>query len=245
VNTLRARRVEASGEHEYEPVHGLPDDLPAGEHLLWQGTPDWRRLAIEAFHLRKLAIYFAALLVWRVSNALLDGGGAAGALASLVWPLPLALTGLALVAAVAWLSARTTVYTLTNRRVVMRLGIVLTITFNLPLRRIESAALQRGSNGSGDISLLIAEPQRIAYLHLWPHARAWHVKRTQPMLRALSDVQAPARLLADALQASLAAAAAGQPSLPTQAAGGSAPAAPGQLHAGQTRGPGARLPLAA
>ena len=36
----------------------------------------------------------------------------------------------------AWLSARTTMYTLTNKRVVMRIGIVLTVSFNLPLRAI-------------------------------------------------------------------------------------------------------------
>jgi hypothetical protein len=42
----------------------------------------------------------------------------------------------------AWLSARTTVYTITDKRVVMRIGIVLSLTFNLPLRQIESAGLK-------------------------------------------------------------------------------------------------------
>ena len=40
----------------------------------------------------------------------------------------------------------------------------------------------------------------IAYVHLWPHARPWHVRRTQPMLRALPD----ARLVASVLSAALA-----------------------------------------
>ena len=34
-------------------------------------------------------------------------------------------------------AARTTLYTLTDRRVVMRIGIVLTVAYNLPLVRIE------------------------------------------------------------------------------------------------------------
>ena len=42
----------------------------------------------------------------------------------------------------AWLSARNTVYTITDRRVVMRIGIVLTLTFNLPFKRIAAAGLQ-------------------------------------------------------------------------------------------------------
>ena len=36
----------------------------------------------------------------------------------------------------AWLTSRNTVYTITNKRVVMRIGIVLSVTFNLPLRVI-------------------------------------------------------------------------------------------------------------
>ena len=198
---MKAQRVLATGEHDHEPVHGLPGELPPGEQVLWRGAPDWRLLAVQGFHLRKLALYFALLLAWRGIAVVADGGTAWQAVVALAWPLPLALVALALVAGTAWLSARTTVYTLTNQRVVMRLGIVLSITFNLPLRRLESAALRQAADGSGDICLLLMAPQRIAYLHLWPHARPWQVKRTQPMLRALREVQAPAQLLVDAMRA--------------------------------------------
>jgi len=27
-----------------EPVRGLPEKLPAGERILWQGMPDWHPL---------------------------------------------------------------------------------------------------------------------------------------------------------------------------------------------------------
>ena len=36
---MRAQRIEATGEHDYEPVRGLPGPLPAGEQLIWQGSP--------------------------------------------------------------------------------------------------------------------------------------------------------------------------------------------------------------
>ena len=51
----------------------LPEPLPAGESVLWQGRPEWRGLALRAFHVRMVAIYFALLAVWRVASGLMDG----------------------------------------------------------------------------------------------------------------------------------------------------------------------------
>ncbi|MCB1998648.1 MAG: PH domain-containing protein, partial [Rhodoferax sp.] len=89
-----------------------------------------------------------------------------------------------------------TLYTLTDRRVVMRIGIVLTITFNLPLRRIVAADLRPGPCGTADIALRL-EPggPGIAWLTLWPHARPWRIGRAEPMLRCLPQgEQVAARL---------------------------------------------------
>jgi hypothetical protein len=41
-------------------------------------------------------------------------------------------------------------------------------------------------------------PDRIALLHLWPHARPWRVSRPEPMLRCVPDAAAVARLLTQA-----------------------------------------------
>ena len=46
-------------EHEFEAAHGLPEPLPRGEHILWQGSPDWRTLAVQVMHVRTQAFYFA------------------------------------------------------------------------------------------------------------------------------------------------------------------------------------------
>jgi len=48
-------------EHEFEAAPGLPEPLPATEKILWQGSPDWRLLGNEAFHLKTLSIYFALM----------------------------------------------------------------------------------------------------------------------------------------------------------------------------------------
>ena len=188
--------IQSNGhEHELEPQYGLPERLPATEKILWQGSPDARALARSAFHLRKLALYFAALMALQAANVAADGASMADVLLALVWPAGLSALALLGVWTLAWLTARTAVYTVTDRRVVMRIGIVLTLTFNLPLRTIESAAMRQGSGGHGDIVLALKGPDHSAWLHLWPHARPWHLTRTQPMLRALPQVADVAALL--------------------------------------------------
>ena len=190
---------QQAAEHEFEAEHGLPEPLPRGERLLWQGSPDWRVLAREALHTRMLTGYFAVLLSWRAANVWSNGGSLIDAGVAVLWLLPVAVVAIAVLSALAWLMARTSVYTITDKRVVMRIGIVLNISFNLPHTQIVSAGLRSNADGSGDLTLLLNDADRIAYVHLWPHARPWHLKRTEPMLRALPQVQAVAALLSAAL----------------------------------------------
>jgi hypothetical protein len=198
---MKAQVRPPSHEHEFEAAPGLPEALPRGEKLLWQGGPQWRVLARDAMHVHWIAVYFALMLGWRMVTVIGEGGSTGAALASVMLLLPLALLALGMLLLLAWLVSRTTVYTITDQRVVMRIGIVLTITFNLPYRKIESASLRRNGDGSGDIALVLAPSDRIAYLHLWPHVRPWQLKRTQPMLRAVADSAQVSALLVDAIVA--------------------------------------------
>ncbi len=189
-------------EHEFEPQYGLPERLPVGERIIWQGAPDPRLLAMQAFHWRKLALYFAALLALGAVTLLPESSSLGELMFALRWPLLMVLTALTSVAVLAWLSARTTVYTLTDKRIVMRIGIVLTLTFNLPLSRIESASMRATTGSGGDIVLKLRGPDCIAWFQLWPHVRAWRVNQTEPMLRSLPDAAAVAALLSTAWSAS-------------------------------------------
>lgn len=177
--------MRATHEHEWEAAPGLPSALPAGESILWQGAPDWRSLAVHAFHVRKIALYFALMLAVQALN-LMDS---AGPIEWKPWWVAASLYALALglLAGTAWMSARSTLYTLTNKRVVMRIGIVLTLTFNLPFKRIAGAALKPYAGGRGDIALALYPEDRIGWAHLWPHQRAWHVTHPQPTLRCLPE----------------------------------------------------------
>jgi hypothetical protein len=189
-------------EHEFEPQHGLPEALPADEKILWQGAPDWRLVAVEIFHARKLAIYFALMLTLRAGFVLAEGGGMAEVLSGWAWLAPLAVVAVGIMVALARLSAQTTAYTVTDRRVVLRIGIVLTVTFNIPYRRIEAAGvMRRGKDGHGDLVLTLSPGDRIPILQLWPHARPWQVTRPQPALRGLRNAAEVGRVLTQAWSA--------------------------------------------
>jgi hypothetical protein len=113
------------------------------------------------------------------------------------------MAALAALILLAWLINRSTVYTITNRRVVMRFGVALPMTVNIPFAIVESAALKTRRDGTGDIPLTLTPAQRIAYLHLWPHVRPWQFTRPQPMLRAVPDAARVGAILGDAMSAYL------------------------------------------
>ncbi len=185
-------------EYEFEPQYGLPERLPANEHILWQGSPDAAALAVSAFHLRKLVLYFGLLVLACAWQALVSGAGVLAVLQSVKWIGPLAVVALASVWTLAWMTARTTVYTLTNKRMVLRLGIVLTVAFNLPLRRIAAADIRALDEGFGDITLALQGEDRIAWVHLWPSVRPWRIQKPEPTLRAIADVHTVADQLRSA-----------------------------------------------
>lgn len=185
-------------EHEFEPQYGLPERLPKDETILWQASPDVATLAREAFHIRTLCVYFSALVALRAGMEINAGVDSLGVLLTVKWLLPLSLTALAIVWTLAWLTARTTVYTLTDKRLVMRLGIVLTVTFNLPLNRLGAADLRQHRHGFGDISVSLSADDRIAWVHLWPSARPWHLNRPQPTMRCVADASTLASQLSAA-----------------------------------------------
>jgi len=182
-------------EHEFEAAPGLPEPLPATEKILWQGSPDWRLLGNEAFHLKTLSIYFVLMVALQAVLSWDTALGLSKNLMALLTSALLASIALGLLALTAWLSASTTLYTITDKRIVMRIGIVLTLTFNLPFSRIQAAQIKNSKDGKGNIALDLQGPDRIAYLHLWPHARPWHLKQPQPMLRALPNVTEVGNLL--------------------------------------------------
>jgi hypothetical protein len=187
-------------EHELEPIRGLPELLPRGEHILWQGKPDWKSLAVRALHVRAVFAYFALVFGWSVYAAVGEGSSVGAALFTALRLVPGAFVAAGILSLYAWFVQRTTIYTITNRRVVMRFGIALPMTLNVPFAIIGSAALKVFANGAGDIPLELKGTDRVAYFALWPHARPWWLAKPQPMLRSVPDVRDVAEILSDALR---------------------------------------------
>ena len=187
-------------EYEHEALPGLPEPLPAEERLLWQGGPLWRELAVRALHVRKVGVYFVLLLAWRLSEQVAAGAGAAAMTLAIAKVAVIGGITIALLFLFAWLIARSTVYTITSQRIVMRFGVALPMTINLPFSKIDSVALRTAADGSGDIELNLIAGERIGYVILWPHARPLRFARVRPMLRCIPEVEPAARKLATAMR---------------------------------------------
>jgi hypothetical protein len=187
--------ITALKEHDYEPVPGLPAPLPEGETILWQGAPAWEAFARRAMRVRIVAVYFLVLAVWGIAGRLSSGMPAMEILLATLRLTAMAAGAICLLELFAWLVGRTTLYTITTKRVVMRYGIALPISIQISYRMIETAGAHIWSDGAGDIALTLLPGQRIAYMVLWPHARPWRLLKAQPVLRCIPDAAAVAQTL--------------------------------------------------
>ena len=179
-----------------EPVRGLPERLPPGERLLWQGAPEARLLAARVFHLRALAIYFALLVGGHSALSLRDGAAPGELMTGGIGMLALAVFALGMLGGLALAYAKTSVFSITDRRLVLRFGVALPMVVNIPLRHIQAADMRRYADGSGDIVFSVTPHKTVSYITLWPNVRPWKFLRPQPALRCLADVQGAARTLA-------------------------------------------------
>lgn len=110
-------------EHEIEPVPGLPGYLPEGEDMLWQGRPSARLVARHVLKNRWIAGYFVVLAAWAVLGGLYDGRPVAGIVFSVAVLTALAALVIGMLELFAWAVEKTTLYTITSRRVVIRFGV--------------------------------------------------------------------------------------------------------------------------
>lgn len=182
-----------------EPVRGLPERPPEGEHILWQGKPNAWALTRSALAFWWVMGYFVFLALWRLVAAIdiMPLGQAIGI--SIPFLLLAVIVG-SLLYLTAWVQARATVYTVTNKRVAMRIGAALTVTLNLPYTQIGSADLDLRKDGTGTIALTTTGDVQFAYLVLWPHVRPWRFP-ARPALRCIPEAERVARILAEAAEA--------------------------------------------
>ncbi|MES2815838.1 MAG: photosynthetic complex putative assembly protein PuhB [Pseudomonadota bacterium] len=187
-------------DFDFESQPGLPKPLPAGEDLLWQGSPDPAALAREAFKANWVLGYLLAIAVWRASMAFADGGFGLSVAVFLPY-LALALAGYGVIRLLARAVAKAAIYSITTHRVILRIGAALQVTWTVPFTKVASASLAtRPMTGTGTIALDLVPGQHISYLALWPHLRPGFAKKVQPAFRCIPDAARVARILSDAAQ---------------------------------------------
>ncbi|MEM8799315.1 MAG: photosynthetic complex putative assembly protein PuhB [Pseudomonadota bacterium] len=194
-------RIPYEDEEEFEPIHGLPELLPEGEHILWQGKPETAALAKRVFHVRLVGVYFLALAGWEMATGIADGNAGREIIASTSLLGVLGLLACGLLLGLAWAISTTTVYTLTNKRLVIRAGVALSKAINIPFSIVGSAGHKQYRDGSSDLPLMLAGKNRPAYALIWPHVRPFKFTSVQPMIRGINCGESVAPLLASALVA--------------------------------------------
>lgn len=188
-------------EFENEAVPGLPGPLPEGEYIVWQGSPSGKAVARHVLKARWIAAYFAVIVAWVLATGFYFERTVESIVVSTVL---LTVSGLIVYGLARWFGhgvEKTSVYTITNRRVVMRIGIALPTAFNLPFREIRSADLKQHGDGTGDIALGFDDDVRLSWVVFWPHVRGFKMAHTQPQFLCLQDASEVADHLARQLTA--------------------------------------------
>lgn len=182
-----------------EPVHGLPERLPEGEKVLWQGRPSMMGLVFGAFRLRWVLFYFAAMTVFRLANLSANEAASEQLAGVLTSSMLFCAIALILIFGLSYAMSRAAVFTITSERVVMRYGAAIRKYVNVPFSKMAGAQLKRRSARVGDISMKIEGGGQPGYLHLWPFVRPFKYTRPEPMMRSIKDPDTVANLLARAV----------------------------------------------
>ncbi|MDZ7824312.1 MAG: photosynthetic complex putative assembly protein PuhB [Ahrensia sp.] len=182
-------------EHDFEPVNGLPAHLPEGEHIVWQGRPDARLVGRKVLKTRWIAGYFVVLAVWALIVGVHEGRAFGNTLISIAMLTILAAVVIGLLELFAWGVHKTTLYTMTNKRLVFRIGVALSATFNLPYDQIAAVDMRERGNDFGDIALTLKKGNQMSWLVFWPHVRGVQMKMTVPQMIGLPNVGGAAEML--------------------------------------------------
>ena len=184
--TLPPGVTDVAREPARARVRGVSEALPPGERILWESAPDARALARHLFFIRPLSAYLGAMVLWWVAVNRTQFN------TERFWAtLGIQLMLVGGVIGGAWLLARAiaagTTYAITDRRIVMRFGVIFPLTINVPLHYVEGAAAREFSDRTGQIAVQLTKKESIAWIVLFPHVRPFEFAKPQPLLRGLTD----------------------------------------------------------
>lgn len=194
-------------EHHRVGMEGTAAPLPVGfclepgEQILWQGRPEASALLRHLLRVRWLLAYLSGLLAWKLALIVWVRGLRPQEVFDAATLLVQGAVLIGIVAYFAWALARSTTYTLTDLRLVIRHGIALPGTVDIPLRAVRSIAVRTHGDGTGEVALAVRAGGSIGYSKLWPHVRGLGLSQPVPMLRGLPDAAVLSTRLARLLDA--------------------------------------------
>jgi len=188
---------------EHVGPDGEVSRLPAGERVLWSGSPDQRAVARNFLYERWVLAFVALSFAVGVGDALQNGGVDSNRRLVGVSALSAILMCVAIVSIrfFAWRIAKTSKYVITDKRVFFDIGMVLRADANIPYSSVEGVNLLRHSDGSADLVVSLTGVQEIPWLLLYPHMTWGGSRRGRPTFRALPHPQLAADAVVGALRA--------------------------------------------
>lgn len=185
----------------FEPKPGLPSALPENEEVLWSGSPEPWRLGHRAFHTRWIAAFFVIMAVSSIFSGFNHGAGTGRIAMTFVTLLFVGGLVVGFLAIMGWLVAINTIYTITNKRLIIRHGVTMPMAVNVPFTKVARADVKVDKNGAADISVALLDGNRLSIFAIWPHNRPWSWQGAAPAMRMVPDGAKVAKLLSDALLA--------------------------------------------
>ncbi|SEO74134.1 PH domain-containing protein [Methylobacterium sp. UNC300MFChir4.1] len=169
------------------PTRPVGVRLEPGERILWQGRPLASALRRHLLKGRWLAAYFVLLLGWKLALIVALRGLRPQEVFDTAVLLAQGAALAVILAYLAWALARSTTYTVTSLRIVIRHGIALQGSVDIPMRAIRSVAVRIHHDGTGDVALTVRDGAGVGLSKLWPHVRGLNLSAPVPMLRGLPD----------------------------------------------------------
>ena len=179
---------------KFEAPKNILDAIPNGESILWKGRPSLWGFSWNLFGLKWITLYLSMLSIVSVARFFASDFYTA----FYVDFLPFFLSGIfasIILIGLAATQTYSTVYIITENRVIIKTGAALSFLISMPFKKIKEVNLQKRGASIGTISFELLSEKRVPYISCWPSVRPWKFKRTQPAFSCIGAVDEVATIL--------------------------------------------------
>jgi hypothetical protein len=179
---------------KFEAPKNILDAIPDGESILWKGKPSLWGFSWNLFGLKWITFYLSILSIVSIARFFASDFHTA----FYIDFLPFFLSGIfasIILIGLAAIQAYSTVYIITENRVIIKTGAALSFLISMPFKKIKEVNLQKRGASIGTISFELFSKKRVPYISCWPSVRPWKFKKTQPAFSCVRSVDEVATIL--------------------------------------------------